>query len=193
MNAERETASMDAKGSYLDIERPPKRFTAKSLHGRTRCWVLTYQDLHRFISFYANAFGWDMIEAPEETTGVPAGDPHPGLVVATGPAQYDYEGLTPGHMNLFAHWAPRGPQMMGPLMEIDMETPLEETIQRIVDHGGRLVLDTEESVVAKPLDDSKQSWQIAAVVEDPAGNLLYLWKCPASRTWDELETEYDSE
>ena len=45
--------------------------------------------------------------------------------------------------------------------------------------------------LAKPLDDSKQSWQPHAVIEDPAGNYLYLWKCPSSRTWDELETEYD--
>ena len=43
------------------------------------------------------------------------------------------------------------------------------------------------------MDDSKQSWQPHAVIEDPAGNYLFLWKCPSSRTWDELETEYDVE
>lgn len=184
---------MQAKGNYLDLKRPPKLFTAKSLHGRTRLWVLTYKDLRRFMNFYINVFGWDMIETPEAASGVPAGDPHPGLLIATGPAQYDYEALTPGHMNGFVHWAPGDLEKMGPFMEIDMETPLQDTIQRIVDHGGRLVLDRTESAIAKPLDDSKQSWQPHAVVADPAGNFLYLWKCPASRTWDELETEYDFE
>lgn len=184
---------MEPIDARLDLSRPPKRFTAKSLHGRTRLCVLTYADLHRFIDFYVNVFGWDMIETPELASGIPAGDPHPGLIVATGPAQYDYEGLTPGHMNMFVHWAPGEVEKVGPFVEIDMDTPLEETIQRIVDHGGRLVLDPRESALAKPLDDSKQSWQVHAVLEDPAGNFLYLWKCPSSRTWDELEAEYDSE
>lgn len=182
---------MAEKTTYPCPNRPPKKFTAKSLHGRTRLMCISYKDLHRFQNFCINVFGWDMIETPEAASGVPAGDPHPGLIVATGPAQYDYEGVTPGHMNAFIHWAPGALQKIGPFMEIDMEAPLEETIQKMLDHGGRLILDRNLSVMAKPLDDSKQSWQPHAVIEDPAGNYLYLWKCPSSRTWDELETEYD--
>ena len=75
--------------------RPPKKFTAKSLHGRTRLMVVSYKDLHNFLNFAVNVFGWDMIETPEAASGVPAGDPHPGLLVASGPAQYDYEGVPP--------------------------------------------------------------------------------------------------
>ena len=153
--------------------------------------VFTYKDLHRFQNFNINVFGWDMIETPEAASGIPAGDPHPSLLLASGPAQYDYEGVTPGHMNGFLHWAPGELEKIGPFMEIDMERPLEETIQKILDHGGKLILDKSKSALAKPLDDSKQSWEIHAVIEDPAGNYLYLWKCPSSRTWDELETEYD--
>lgn len=184
---------MAKKTTYPHPDRAPKKFTKKSLHGRTRLMVMSYKECRRFQSFYINVFGWDMIEAPELASGVPAGDPHPGLLMATGPAQYDYEGVTPGHMNTFVHWAPGEIEQIGPLAEIEMDCPLEESIQKILDHGGKLILDKEKSTLAKPLDDSKQSWQPHAVIEDPAGNYLYLWKCPSSRTWDELETEYDAE
>lgn len=184
---------MVEKTTYPSPGRPPKRFAEKSLHGRTRLMVVTYKDLHRFMNFYIHVFGCDMIETPEAASGIPAGDPHPGLLVATGPAQYDYEGVTPGHMNLFVHWSPDTLEKMGPFIEIDMETPLEDTIQKMLEHGGKLILEKSKSVLAKPLDDSKQSWQPHAVMEDPAGNYLYLWKCPSSRTWDELEAEYDAQ
>jgi hypothetical protein len=182
---------MQEKATYPHPNRPPKKFTAKSLHGRTRWMILTYHDLRRFQNFALNVFGWDMIEAPEPVTGLPAGDPHPGLLITTGPAQYDYEGVTPGHMNVFARWAPGELEKIGPWTEIEMEQPLEQTIQKMLDHGGKLILDKKLSLFAKPLDDSQQSWQPHAVIEDPAGNYLYLWKCPSSRTWAELETEYD--
>jgi len=184
---------MTEKAMYPNPSRPPKKFTERSLHGRTRCWVMTYKNLHRFMNFYINVFGWDMIEAPEVVSGIPSGDPHPSLIIATGPAQYDYEGLTAGHMNMLAHWSENELEKMGPFMEIDMERPLNDTIQEIINHGGKLILDKTKSALAKLLDDSKQSWQPHAVIEDPGGNYLFLWKCPSSRTWDELETEYDIE
>lgn len=182
----------DSKITYPNPGRPPKKFTKKSLHGRARLTCYTYTDLKRFQDFYINVFGWDAIEMPQAASGIPAGDPHPGLLIATGPAQYDYEGITPGHSMLFTHWAPEV-QQIGPFMEISMDDPLEDTIQMLIDHGGTLILDKEKSVLAKPLDDSKQSWEPHAVVADPCGNYQYLWKCPSSRTWDELETEYDTE
>ena len=183
----------ETRATYTNPNRPPKKFPKKSLHGRTRLTVVTYKDLKRFQTFYLNVFGWDAIEMPVAASGIPAGDPHPSLLIATGPAQYDYEGVTPGHSNLFVHWAPGELERIGPFMEIEMDDPLEETIQKILDHGGKLILDKKLSALAKPLDDSRQSWEIHAVIEDPAGNYLYLWKCPSSRTWDELETEYDVE
>ena len=163
---------MQEKTTYPNPNRAPKKFTAKSLHGRTRLMVVSYKDTHRFLNFCINVFGWDMIETPEAASGIPAGDPHPGMLVATGPAQYDYEGVTPGHMNLFVHWAPGKLEKIGPFMEIDMDHPLEETIKKITDHGGKLILDKTKSALAKPLDDSKQSWQPHAVIEDPSGNCI---------------------
>lgn len=183
----------ELKTTYPNPNRPPKKFTEKSLHGRTRGWVMTYKDLHSFMKFYINVFGWDFIEMPEAASGVPAGSEHPSLLIATGPAQYDYEGATPGHINGFVHWAPNEIEKQGPFMEIHMDRPLEKTIQDIIDHGGKLILDKDKSALAKPLDDSKQSWEVHSVIEDPAGNYIYLWKVPSSRTWDELETEYDHE
>ena len=172
--------------------RAPKKYPKKDLHGRPRVMQMQYADFKRFQKFYVNVFGWDMIEMPEAASGIPAGDPNPALLVATGPAQYDYEGVTPGHMNLCARPAYEGHlEKIGPWTEIEMDAPLEETIKKMTDHGGKLILDKKVSSFAKPLDDSKQSWEIHAVIEDPAGNHLYLWKCPSSRTWDELETEYD--
>ncbi|HOO52242.1 MAG TPA: hypothetical protein PLK94_13235 [Alphaproteobacteria bacterium] len=81
---------MAKKTMYPNPGRSPQKFTAKSLHGRTRLMVITYKDLRRFMKFYINVFGWDMIETPEAASGIPAGDPHPGLLIATGPAQYDF-------------------------------------------------------------------------------------------------------
>lgn len=170
--------------------RPPKRFPRKDLHGRTRLYVITYKDLKRFQNFYINVFGWDMIEMPEAASGVAPGDEHPSLLIGTGPSQTDYEASVAGHMNMFVHWAPGELEPPGPFTEVDMQVPLEETIQKIVDHGGKLILDKTKSALAKPLVDNT-SWEIHAVIEDPAGNYLYLWKCPDSRTWEELETDYD--
>ena len=42
------------------------------------------------------------------------------------------------------------------------------------------------------LEDGKGlSIQDLSLIHISSGNYLYLWKCPSSRTWDELETEYD--
>ena len=172
--------------------RPPKKFPQKNLHGRPRLWVITYKDLKRFQNFYINVFGWDMIEMPEATSGIAPGNEHPSLLIGTGPCQPDYEGSVPGHMNMFVHWAPGELEPQGPQLEIHMDVPLKDMIQNIIDHGGSLVLDKRISVLAKtPVD--KESWEVHAVVKDPAGNYLYLWKCPTSRTWEEPETGYDKE
>lgn len=51
----------EVKTTYPNPNRPPKKFTEKSLHGRTRLTVITYKDLRRFQNFYIHVFGWDMI------------------------------------------------------------------------------------------------------------------------------------
>lgn len=171
--------------------RLPKKFTAKDLHGRTRCYVMSYKERDRFIRFYTTLFKWDMIEAPEAASGVKPGDPHPMLICATGPSQPDYEGAVAGHMTMFVHHAPEELFTPGPFMEIHMDQPLDETLKMITDNGGKIITDKKRSAFAKEPTD--EGWLVTAVAEDPAGNLLYLWKCPPSRTWEEPETDYDRE
>jgi predicted enzyme related to lactoylglutathione lyase len=171
--------------------RPPKKFTAKDLHGRTRCYVMSYKERDRFIRFYVSLFNWDMIEAPEAASGVKPGDEHQMLIIANGPSQPDYEGAVAGHMTMFVHWAKEELVVPGSFTEIHMEQPLSETLKQITDHGGKIITDPAKSAFAK--EPSDEGWLVTAVVEDPAGNYLYLWKCPSSRTWEEPETEYDKE
>lgn len=174
--------------------RPPKKFTKKSLHGRTRVAINSYKDLRRYQTFIINVFGWDMMELPEATSCRAPGDPHPGLLVATGPSQTDYEGATPNHMNMMVIYSElEDLEKPGSFFEVTMDDPLDDTIQKMVDNGGKLITDRNKTFFAKEPDDSKQSWEVSAVVEDPAGNYMYLWKCPSSRTWEELETDYDKE
>ena len=180
------------KTTWPKPNRAPKKYPQKDLHGRARAICISYNDLRRFQDFYINVLGWDMIEMPLAASGIPAGDPHPSLLIGTGPMQYDYEAVTLGHLVVQGRWSGGDKaQKVGPMMEIHMEEPLEETIQMLIDHGGKLILDKSKAMAAKPLDDSKQSWEIHAVIEDPGGNYIYLWKVPESRTWQELECKYD--
>lgn len=172
--------------------RPPKKFTRKSLHGRTRIYLYTYKELRRFQTFCINVFGWDMIEMPEAVSAIKPGDEHPALIIGTGPCQADYEGSVPGHMNLMVFWTPGELAEPGPYMEISMDRPLKDTLADIEKYGGRVITDKAESFLARvPVDED--SWEPTCVVKDPAGNYLYLWKCPSSRTWEEPETGYDKE
>ena len=72
-----------------------------------------------------------------------------------------------------------------------MDQPLDETLKMITDNGGKIITDKKRSAFAKEPTD--EGWLVTAVAEDLAGNLLYLWKCPPSRTWEEPETDYDRE
>ncbi len=172
--------------------RPPKKFTQKSLHGRTRVYVYTYKELRRYQTFCINVFGWDMIEMPEAVSHIKPGDPHPALIVGTGPCQPDYEGAIPGHMNLMVFWTPDELAKPGPYMEISMDRPLTDTLADIEKYGGRIITNKKESFLARtPVDED--SWEPTCVAADSAGNYLYLWKCPSSRTWEEPETGYDKE
>ena len=84
------------------FSRPPKKFPQKSLHGRTRIALLTYDDFKNFQEFYVNVFGWDMFETPVAAGGKTPGDPQPNCLVATGPSYETWEGVVPGHMNAMA-------------------------------------------------------------------------------------------
>lgn len=181
----------------VNPERSPKKFTKKSLHGRTRFLSFSYKDFRRFQKFYIDIFGWDMIECPEAACGIKPGSETPCVVATCGPAQPDYEATESGYMNSMVHHTIRTDGSVDPIgfvTEIEMDVPLEEMIKRIIDHGGKLVEDKKISYWAvKDPKDGVQTWIMSAVVEDPAGNLLLLWKCPPSRTWEEPETGYDGE
>ncbi len=179
------------KATYPNPSRPPKKFPQKDLHGRVRWCGLSYRDFRRFQKFYINIFGWDMFEAPESVGGEKAGSEHPTLAVATGPSQYDYEGLTGGHMLLMARWDPSTegrPELPTVTMEMHSDPNIDpsDTLKEIASHGGRVLFDNSKEPGIQP-------WARAFIVEDPCGNKINLWKCSASRTWDELETQRDAE
>lgn len=179
----------------ISLGRPPKKFPCRSLHGRTRILCFTYKNFRRMQRFYIKVFGWDFARCAPSIYGTEAEAETPCVVAATGPAQASYEGLLPGYANALAHYTGRSDgtiESPGFLIEVDMDTRLSDTLDKIVKYGGRIILDKSRYcwAVENP-NDVVQSWAISAVVEDPAGNPLYLWKCPRSRTWEEPETGYD--
>ena len=164
--------------------REPKKYTKKSLHGRIRFGQLAYSDFKRFQKFYVNVFGWDMFELPEAAGGVKKGSENPSLLIATGPSYETWEGLNPGHMNMGAHYESgeiTAPVFMG---ECHMDRPLTETAREIVEHGGSIVGEIPEE---------KDGWSSTLIAADPSGNIIPLWKCPSSRTWEEPEAGYDKQ
>jgi predicted enzyme related to lactoylglutathione lyase len=70
-------------------------------------------------------------------------------------------------------------------MEVHMDVPFAETLADIEAHGGTVIGDRPK--------DATDDWVTSADLRDPAGNLLNVWKCPPSRTWDEPEADYDKD
>lgn len=161
--------------------RPPKRFRQRDLHGRTRFVNLGYKDLNRFIRFWIDLFGWDIMELAESSGGKPIGDEHPSLILATGPSYYDYEGLVPGHMNAMAHYCEDELDKPDIVMEIHMYESPEVTVGKVSAMGGRLLGDIPE----------KNDWASMIHVEDPFGVKWTLWRCPPTRTWTDPESGYE--
>ena len=163
------------------IGRRPKAFPPKDLHGRMRFGIMGYKDFKRFQKFWVDLFGWDMIELPETAGGKPLGDPHPSLLIATGPSYYDYEGLVPGHMNFMAHYDEGDLREISFMVEIHMDQPPKTTVDEIVALGGKLIGEMPE----------KDTWSSAFPVSDPFGNIYTLWKVPPTRTWTDPESGYE--
>ena len=164
--------------------RAPKKYPEKDLHGRPRVMQLQYNDFKRFQKFYVNVFGWDMFELPETAGGAKKGSDHPTVVCATGPSYETWEGLNPGHMNCTASYTPDKVAPPTMFMEIHMDRPVAETVGELVKYGGSY--DGE-------LPEETESWAASCYVKDPSSNLLFLWKCPPSRTWEEPECGYDTD
>lgn len=163
------------------IGRRPKTFPPKDLHGRMRFGIMGYKDFKRFQKFWVDLFGWDMIELPETAGGKPQGDPHPSLLIATGPSYYDYEGLVPGHMNFMAHHAEGELPEISIMVEIHMDQPPKTTVDKIIALGGKLMGEMPE----------KDTWSSTFPVSDPFGNIYTLWKVPPTRTWTDPESGYE--
>lgn len=161
--------------------RRPKTFPPKDLHGRLRFGLMGYKDFKRFQKFWVDLFRWDMIELPETAGGKPAGDPHPGLLIATGPSYYDYEGLVPGHMNFMANYSEGELPDIGFMVEIHMDQPPKTTVDKILALGGTLIGELPE----------KDTWSSAFPVSDPFGNVYTLWKVPPTRTWTDPESGFE--
>jgi predicted enzyme related to lactoylglutathione lyase len=176
---------MTDTSTTVPFPRPPKRFPARDLHGRVRTAMLTYQDRERFKRFCSNVFGWDMFVLPSTAGGADMASENPSLVLATGPAYETWEGIVPGHMTAQAHHDPTGEGHPGLFMEIHMDRPISETVATIEALGG--------TVIGERPDDDRDDWNSMVTVADPSGNILTLWKCPSSRTWDEPESGYDKD
>ena len=167
--------------------RPPKKYPQKDLHGRVRFGRIYYHDFKRAQKFFVNVFGWDMIDAV--ILGIDDYEHRP-LFVATGPSQIGYEGLIPGHMNTRLYHDSTGEEKPFFMMEVHMDEPITNTLDKVVAYGGK-ILGYNQSAADDGNEDA--NWFSGAYIEDPAGHKIYLWKCPASRTWEEPEAGYDKE
>lgn len=164
--------------------RPPKKYPNKSLHGRTRFMILNYKDFKRFQNFYVNVFGWDLFELPVAAGGMEPGSDKPSLLIATGPSYETWEGAVAGHMNVMASYTEGELVTPHPHAEVHMDRPIAETLRQMEANGA--------TIVGGSASDA-EGWTSSAEILDPSGNLIGLWKCPSSRTWDECEAGYDND
>ena len=164
--------------------RAPKKYPNKDLHGRVRFGYISYKDFKRFQKFWVDLFGWDMFELPEAAGGKEPGSDTPSVLIATGPSYETWEGVVPGHMNFQAAYAEGELEPVHYMMEIHMDEPVKCTADKVVQYGGAVVGEIPEE---------KDGWSTSLTVSDPDGNVLGLWRCPSSRTWDEAEAGYDKD
>lgn len=167
--------------------RPPKKYPQKDLHGRVRFGRIFYRDVGRAERFFKEVFGWDMIDAA--ILGWDSYE-HRTLFVATGPSQTGYEGLVPGLMNTRLMYDPTGDEKPFFMMEVHMDEPIKTTLDKVVAYGGE-VIGYNQSANDDKNEDA--NWFSGAYIKDPAGHKIFLWKCPASRTWEEPEADYDKD
>ncbi|TKJ23418.1 VOC family protein [Blastococcus sp. CCUG 61487] len=123
------------------------------MSGRVVHFEVPFDDADRARSFYANAFGWQLLEMPEMgytivTTG-PSGD--------EGPTE---KGFINGGMLSRSDSA-----ASGPVLVLDVES-IDESLRRIGDLGGATV------VGRTPVGDMG----FAAYFTDPEGNVMGLWE-----------------
>ncbi|MCL1883496.1 MAG: VOC family protein [Defluviitaleaceae bacterium] len=172
---------MDSKTTYPF--RAPKKFTKKSLHGRARTATMIYKDMERAQKFYVNVFGWDMFKLPKDVLGRTPDESTPDICCATGPAGVSWECIVPGYLSCTLIKEESDTDKPYLMLEVEMDVSFQETLDKFVQKGGKII----------SRSNNTGAWAEVAMVEDPAGNRLMLWRCPDSRTWQEPETDYDKD
>jgi predicted enzyme related to lactoylglutathione lyase len=149
----------------------PKFFPARTRHGRIRRFVLPYDDAQVTRDFYADVFGWDILDVEG------AGTAEPLLFAATGPGNANWEPRVPSFG--YGYLEPRAAEGAVPTPRYVIEVDdLDATVAQVVEYGGRLL-------EGRHTRDGQQ----VAVIEDSEGTPLYLWETPATVTWDEPESQ----
>ena len=121
--------------------------------GRVVHFEIPFDDGDRARSFYADAFGWKVMDMPEMSY----------TMVSTGPTSEQGPPSEPGFINggMFQREAPIG----SPVITVDVED-LDGTLEKIETLGGTTV------VAKQPVADMG----FAAYFKDPEGNLMGLWQ-----------------
>lgn len=185
--------------------RAPKKYPKPDLHGRVRWCDIPYKDVNRAIKFFTDVFDWNFNDAPN---AYPNGDPGKRFIWGTtGPSQPGTEAAVPGFVNvalihpethnyLGNFFADINVDLsdtdvrVGGIMEVHMDEPISKTLEKVKEWGGEVVWVDPQS-----LKDELESanWLMSAIIKDPSGNQWNIWRCPASRTWEEPEAGYDKE
>lgn len=121
--------------------------------GRVVHFEIPFDDAGRARAFYADAFGWNLMEMPDMDY----------TMVSTGPVNEQAMPAEPGFINggMFQRTA----DLTGPMLTIDVPD-IDAAVKTVESLGGRQV---GEKI---PVGDMG----FAAYFEDPEGNVLGLWQ-----------------
>ena len=164
----------DEKETWSREYHMPKKFPAKSRHGRTRRFVIYYDDAERIRDFYEDVFGWDIVNLK----AIPEVDEkYPVMYTATGPSNPNWEPRVVSFTNGILMPRKYDATNCEPLMVIEVDN-IEEALKNIVAEGGKVVR-----------GKYGEGDSILAIAEDTEENILYLWETPQSVTWEEPESQ----
>ncbi len=148
---------VDPNRDPFDISfHPAKDFVPQKGHGRTRRWVMSYDNAQEYRSFYEDCFGWDIIDT-EHT-----GPENPVLYCATGPGTPDWEPRVCSFEYGFAK--PKSGDEPNTSFVVEVKD-IEETLKKTVEFGGKVL---KERYTFEGKD--------YAMIEDSEGNALYIWE-----------------
>lgn len=150
---------VDPNRDPFDISfHPAKDFAPQMGHGRNRRFVMSYDPgkVEEVRSFYADCFGWDIIETEHS-------DPeNPVLYCATGPSTPDWEPRVCSFSNGFIK--PKGEDEPDSSFIVEVKD-IDETLKKTVEFGGK--------VLKERFSFEGEDY---ALIEDSEGNAIYLWE-----------------